>query len=533
MLTVILTLTLLVAFTDGLECECDPRYCTSSPCFTDGICFSSLVRKRDNKTGQELLDRVDRCIDRAYLLPPERPLLCEYNRKQSHKYVSRCCKDKDFCNRDLILELSPVPESAQQTGEGGTGGHQWNDTTLVLAILVPICCILFAILIIILTLNRFYAKKSSPVPGSDSGSSAPFSLCCYSGRYHEVESCDTQSSGATSAATRQAQIPECMTPMWTGSGQGLPHLVQRSVARQISLDSVIGQGRFGEVWKGHWRGENVAVKIFSTLDEKSWLREVTIYQTVMLRHPNILGFIAADNKDNGTWTQLWLIMEYMEHGSLFDYLQNRSVDPETMIKMSLCVATGIVHLHGEIVGTHGKPAIAHRDLKSKNILVRKDGSCAIGDLGLAVRYDPDSNILDLPQNGKVGTTRYLAPEVLDDSLNTSDFEAFKRADIYALGLVLWEICSRCVVPGHSNGDYMLPYFDVVGVDPSEEEMRKVVCVDGARPTVPIRWSNHPVLSKMTRLMNECWYEKASSRPSALRLKKTLTELINVVEKPVV
>ena len=32
-----------------------------------------------------------------------------------------------------------------------------------------------------------------------------------------------------------------------------------------------------------------------------------IYQTVMLRHENILGFIAADNKDSGTWTQLWLI----------------------------------------------------------------------------------------------------------------------------------------------------------------------------------------------------------------------------------
>lgn len=61
---------------------------------------------------------------------------------------------------------------------------------------------------------------------------------------------------------------------------------------------IIGQGRFGEVWKGRWRGENVAVKIFSSREERSWFREAEIYQTVMLRHDNILGFIAADNKGN-------------------------------------------------------------------------------------------------------------------------------------------------------------------------------------------------------------------------------------------
>lgn len=77
---------------------------------------------------------------------------------------------------------------------------------------------------------------------------------------------------------------------------GLPLLVQRSIARQIQLVEIIGQGRFGEVWRGRWRAENVAVKIFSSREERSWFREAEIYQTVMLRHDNILGFIAADNK---------------------------------------------------------------------------------------------------------------------------------------------------------------------------------------------------------------------------------------------
>lgn len=50
-----------------------------------------------------------------------------------------------------------------------------------------------------------------------------------------------------------------------------------------------GKGRYGEVWRGMWMGENVAVKIFSSRDEQSWFRETEIYNTVQLRHENILG----------------------------------------------------------------------------------------------------------------------------------------------------------------------------------------------------------------------------------------------------
>lgn len=43
--------------------------------------------------------------------------------------------------------------------------------------------------------------------------------------------------------------------------------------------------------------------------------------------------------------------------------------------------------------------------------------------------------------------RYMAPEVLDDSINMKHFESFKRADIYAMGLVFWEIANRCSMGG--------------------------------------------------------------------------------------
>ena len=49
----------------------------------------------------------------------------------------------------------------------------------------------------------------------------------------------------------------------------------------------------------------------------------------------------------------------------------------------------------------GKPAIAHRDLKSKNILVKKDLTCAIADLGLCVRHKAETDSVDIPNNSKV------------------------------------------------------------------------------------------------------------------------------------
>lgn len=64
--------------------------------------------------------------------------------------------------------------------------------------------------------------------------------------------------------------------------------------------------------------------------------------------------------DNGTWTQLWLVSDYHEHGSLFDYLNRYTVTIEGMIKLALSAASGLAHLHMEIVGTQGKSHFGKR-----------------------------------------------------------------------------------------------------------------------------------------------------------------------------
>ncbi|KFO94250.1 Serine/threonine-protein kinase receptor R3, partial [Buceros rhinoceros silvestris] len=104
-------------------------------------------------------------------------------------------------------------------------------------------------------------------------------------------------------------------------------------------------------------------------------------------------------------TQLWLITHYHENGSLYDYLQRTTLDVETCLGLACSVICGLVHLHVEIFGTQGKPAIAHRDLKSRNILVKSNRQCCIADLGLAVMHSQGSDYLDIGNNPRVGTKR--------------------------------------------------------------------------------------------------------------------------------
>lgn len=139
--------------------------------------------------------------------------------------------------------------------------------------------------------------------------------------------------------------------MTSGSGSGLPLLVQRTLAKNIQLIERIGKGKYGEVWKGLYNCEFVAVKSFSTLDEASWNRETEIYSTVMLRHNNILGFYGSDVTSINSTTQLWLVTHYHRNGSLYDYLNKRTLSQASLINLAYSLSNGLAFLHSEMVGT--------------------------------------------------------------------------------------------------------------------------------------------------------------------------------------
>ena len=123
--------------------------------------------------------------------------------------------------------------------------------------------------------------------------------------------------------------------------------------------------------------------------------------------------------------------------------------------MLISICNGLSHLHTETHRTMAKPGIAHRDIKSKNILVKKDLQCCIANFGLAVMKTESK--INMPTNPRQGTKRYMAPEILSESMNMSHFDSFKQADIYALGLVMWETCRKCC---DKNGVYTILLFIV-------------------------------------------------------------------------
>ncbi|KTG40996.1 hypothetical protein cypCar_00041343 [Cyprinus carpio] len=438
--------------------------------------------------------------------------------------ILECCTDQDFCNRDLHPTLPPLKSSDQDS--------RIHHTALYTSVCISCVMLIFIIIYCYYRYNRQVTR-------------ARYSMGL------EQDETFIPAGESLKDLIEQSQS--------SGSGSGLPLLVQRTIAKQIQMVKQIGKGRYGEVWMGRWRGERVAVKVFFTTEEASWFRETEIYQTVLMRHENILdgililkcydmkisffiSFIAADIKGTGSWTQLYLITDYHENGSLYDYLKSTTLDTKALLRLAYSAVSGLCHLHTEIFGTQGKPAIAHRDLKSKNILVKKNSTCCIADLGLAVKFISDTNEVDIPPNTRVGTKRYMPPEVLDESLNRCHFQSYIMADMYSFGLILWEMARRCVSGGIVE-EYQLPYHDLVPTDPSYEDMREVVCIKRQRPSFANRWSSDEFmlsscnsicianciavfncLRQMGKLMTECWAHNPASRLTALRVKKTLAKM---------
>lgn len=440
------------------------------------------------------------------------------------QYYVECCQT-DLCNG------GPFPVLHDFNGDVVEEDYVVKLTLTILGSLVGFCIIAGIVLFYLLVCRTrkkrtLAARRNKLVIDSEMESSIlhfSFSSPTSTTTYHSHE---LKATAAGDSTLKEYLDGRSLT---SGSGSGLPLLVQRTLAKQVALVECLGSGGNGgfggEVWRGVWHGENVAVKIYFSRDEAAWARETEVYsQLLPSRHDNILGYVGSDMTSRASCTQLWLVTHYHPMGSLFDYLNRtpHSLTHHQTLSICLSIVNGLLYLHTEIHGTRGKPAMAHRNLKSKNILVKTNGSCVIADFALAITQERlTTDRIDLKQ----GTKRYMSPEILEQTINTECLENFRRADIYSLGLILWEVCRRCI----SNGvalEYAAPYSEWLSnsQEPSIEEMRKLVCLDQHRPPLPNRWHSDPTLAGLGKLMKECWHGKPAARLPILRVKKTLVKL---------
>lgn len=193
----------------------------------------------------------------------------------------------------------------------------------------------------------------------------------------------------------------------------------------LKILEMIGRGRYGSVWKGtlYEPGITVAVKVFSAQHRQYFLNERDIYMLPFMDHqclPRLYG--TQENMTSEGKPEYCLAISYAHFGCLQDYLRSHTVDWTVLCKMVQTITQGLAYLHSEIKkGDKVKPCIAHRDLSSRNIVLKSEnGSCMICDFGFATRISGSKYYANgIEQSAEtaslndVGTLRILAPEVLE------------------------------------------------------------------------------------------------------------------------
>ena len=274
----------------------------------------------------------------------------------------------------------------------------------------------------------------------------------------------------------------------------------------IVLKTKLGAGSFASVYKGIWRGTQVAVKkpftsadnpIHGLLDSDSsdlFLREMKLLSK--LRHPNIVQTMAACMEPEN----MCMIMELCR-SSLHTLLQDSAIylSPKKLIGFAIDATQALLYLH-----THSPPLL-HRDLKTANMMLSTNGSVKLIDFGYASFVGETDFVYTqhkLAEKANKGTPSYMAPECLKNE------EVTTKSDIFSLGTVFWELLTRKSPWAGKTPEHI--YAEVTTGN------RLAIPDDPAFPTA------------FGELISACWLETPDDRPSAKNVLKVLRGIRKVV-----
>ncbi|VDN96453.1 unnamed protein product [Rodentolepis nana] len=190
----------------------------------------------------------------------------------------------------------------------------------------------------------------------------------------------------------------------------------------IDLKTKIGEGNFGEVWKAEYRGARVAVKIARVgTAEKDMVKEASTMSK--LYHPRLVRFLGV------CCEPLMLVTEYMENGSLENYLNVVKPDHSEQLRILFMVSDGMKYIE--------KIGAVHNDLRSANVLVDSDRSVKVADFGL-------SKILHHDFRDKCSGIFPIRWTAIESTSIDSSYSI--KADVWSFGVLMWEVFTYARYP---------------------------------------------------------------------------------------
>ncbi|HSP87179.1 MAG TPA: serine/threonine-protein kinase, partial [Ignavibacteriaceae bacterium] len=186
----------------------------------------------------------------------------------------------------------------------------------------------------------------------------------------------------------------------------------------------LGEGGMGVVYKAEDTKlkREVAIKFLphhiSANEEERQRFEIEAQAAASLNHPNITTIHSIEEANE----KVFIVMEYIDGIELKDKIKHGPIPTNEAINIAIQIAEGLETAH--------KKGIVHRDIKSQNIMITKDGKVKIMDFGLA-KIGRGTQVTKI--GSTVGTIAYMSPE------QAKGDEVDHRTDIWSFGVVLYEM----------------------------------------------------------------------------------------------
>ncbi|KAH8947331.1 hypothetical protein BDL97_11G035200 [Sphagnum fallax] len=218
-------------------------------------------------------------------------------------------------------------------------------------------------------------------------------------------------------------------------------IIQSFPYNELKFGTSLGEGAFGEVYRGCWKDTKIAIKVLKRNGshnegaKKSFISEVRTLGSI--QHINLVRLLGYCIKG----LKHMLVYEYISNSSLDKWIDEDSLlDWDRRMCIIIGVAQGLAHLH------KCNPIIVHLDIKPQNILLDQDYTPKLADFGLSkILNGKDEDVIQLASTSTPGTSGYMAPEILLKQAST-------KSDVYSFGVLLIKLLngSPFILNGFTN-----------------------------------------------------------------------------------